>query len=362
MANVFTFVGKMKLNEGGKLPTYEEKSFDSGWKMRTTRLNVVAQGNSHNIEITGGYGGEYGTVYSMIKNASGKFENIQFTFSDREKYIKDIADFKKSVIVLGDERFEFCTQVELAKFVHDKLKNNVELQNRYYRIQGEIEYSEYEGKIYTKYNANRIYLINTEEFEEKSEASIELFVDDNCILDDNFDETSKMMVRGYVTSYDSKRKGLSGYPQMIEIDLSENKQKLKFKMKLEELFEKKQSDDTLSKIGLKCNVIAKSDSVEFNENMLDEDEKELLEMGLMDLETLKAKHGAGKGNFERKLVFKGLARNYSTGVLQTTETLESLLSRVDIPKKKTFTEIDNSPLDDNDFEGLTMVDDEEIPF
>lgn len=345
MSNTFEMIGSLKIAKGtDKFPNYEVKNFDSGWIIKTLRLNVSAEGNTHNIEVNGGYGGNDSLIYSMVKKDNNKFESIKFKYSEREKHIKDLAEFKKSVFVNGDDRHEFATQVDLADFLHEELKKE-EYKDKKFRVSGEIEFSEYENKVYTRYNANRIYVV-ADDTEEKCEGHIEMYIDENCIDDETIEETNKMYLKGHIGQYDSKKKGDIGLANVIEVQFDKDDSKKDRKIqKIKENCEC-ESDEYLYKIGVKVELVNKAEQVEFDESMLSEEELENLELGFTTMEELKAEHGVGKGSFEKKMRFKGWTRGYNKGAIQSAMTLEQLLSKGETESQQFQGIDDDDDLDD----------------
>lgn len=344
MSNTFEMIGTLKIAKGtDKFPNYEIRKFDSGWVIKTLRLNISAEGNMHNIEVNGGYGGNDGLIYSMVKKDGNKFESIKFKYSEREKHIKDLAEFKKSVFVNGDDRHEFATQVDLVDFLHEELKKE-EYKDKKFRVSGEIEFSEYENKIYTRYNANRVYVV-ADDTEEKCEGHIEMYIDENCIDDETIDETNKMYLKGYIGQYDNKKKGDIGFSNVVECEFDQKDSKKDRRInKIKENCEC-ESDEYLYKIGVKVELFNKSEQVEFDESMLSEEELENLELGFTTMEELKAEHGVGKGDFEKKMRFKGWTRGYNKGAIQSAMTLEQLLSKGETEKQQ-LQGIDDVDIDD----------------
>lgn len=349
MANNFEMIGSLKIAKGtDKFPNYEVKTFDSGWTIKTLRLQATCDGNSHNVEINGGYGGDESIVYSLKKKPNGEkgTDKVQFKFKDREKHIQDLAEFKKSVFVNGEDRHEFATQVDLAEFVHMELKKE-EYVNKKFKISGEIEFSEYQNKVYTRYNVNRIYVVSDEE-EEKAEAQIEMYIGENCVDDESLEDTDTLYIRGHVGQYDGRKRAEVGITQIVELTISKDDKKRDRKVdKIKENCEPK-SDEYLSRIGVKVNLINKAEDVEFNESMLTEEQLEDLELGFTTIEDLKSELGIGKGKFERKMTFKGWARGYSQGCMETDITLDELLRKGEKAAEQTNIEIDSDEFDDDD--------------
>lgn len=350
MANSnFEMIGKLNLSKGtDKFPTYEVRNVGDTGKVHTLRMMVKADGNTHNVQINGLFWGEDSKIYTMQKTEDNKGKKLEFMYKDREKYINDIVEYKKFVFVDGETRHEFITERDFALFVKDELPKRDETER--YIIKGNVEFTQYKGKTYYDYNITRIYVVNDDEREEKledkSEGTLDLYLAEGCIDDEEFEETRKMFIKCYGAKYDNKKKGDVGIPTNIEVFIPKEKKngdKLVDKIK-ENLEGKIEDDEKVCKINLKVDLINKSEKVDFNTDMCTEEELENLEMGLIELDDLKAQYGCGKGAFEKKFVFKGFGRGYLKGAMPQDLLLTDLLS---FGEKKTESNTEYQ-IDDND--------------
>lgn len=350
----FDMVGKLNIvKDTDKNKGYEEKTFESGFNMRTLRLNMKSGKDKFNVEIRGGINGTESTaeVYSMVKKDKC-YENVKFKFKDREKYISDLAEFKKFVFVHGEDRNEFVTAYELAGFMNCILKNEV-YQDVKFKISGEVELSQYEDKntheqrVAKRYLINRIYVVD-ESTEETATAQVDILIDDNAISDTLIDDDI-LMINGYVEQYDGKKKGNIGIQQVFEYSLSgkgDKKDKIVGKMK--DLM-KVEDEETLSKIGFNLELWNRSEDIEFSLDMVSDEEKELLELGLTTEEELKRSYGNGKGNYIQKNLIKTIKKGFMGGCIPTSITLTDLLSVPEEPK----VDLENiGTIDDEDMDDL----------
>lgn len=318
----FEIIGTLSLSKGSeKMPTFETiKVGDSGEK-RILRLNSKSDDNFHNVKIEGLCWGNDSQIFAKKKVGEGKYEDLKFKYSERDKHIAELAEFSKYVFVDGDTRHEFATQYDFALFVKEELESG-KYNDKRFIIKGDVESSQWKGKSYHDFNVTRLYTVTEKEGEEaiedKSEATLELFLGEGCLMDDDFEETRKMFLNGFNARYDSKKKGRIGIPLTVEVYVpKEKKNGAKLVDKFKENTEGKITDDELAyKLGIKVDMVSKSEKVEFNMELLSDEEREDLELGLLDLEELKAEHGCGKGAFERKFVFKTFARGYSKGAIE----------------------------------------------
>lgn len=332
MANSnFEMIGKLNLSKGSeKFPTYDVRKVGDTGEVHTLRMVVKADGNTHNVQINGLFWGEDSKIYTMEKTEDNKGKTLDFMYKDRDKYMDRIVEYKKFVFVDGETRHEFITERDFALFVKDELPKRNE--NDRYIVKGNVEFTQYKGKTYYDFNINRIYVVHDESRDEplldKSEGTLDLYIAEGCVDDGQFEETRKMFIKCYATKYDNKKKGVVGIPTNIEVFIPKEKKngsKLVDKIK-ENLAYKIEDDEKVCKVNLKVDLINKSEKVEFNVEMCTEEERENLEMGLIDIEDLKAEYGCGKGAFEKKFVFKGFGRGYLKGAMPQDLLLTDLLA------------------------------------
>lgn len=348
MTTNFKIVGKiMKPKEDSNW--YEVKKNDKG---ETSLLNFNVKSNSNVFRMNlMGYlaNDESARIVYAFKKENGKNVKCNFLYSEKDKYISELAEFSKMVLVEGNDRLEFCHNVDFIKCLFEQIATE-KIIDIPIRIDGEIEYSTYtnkEGKEVQgkKYIPKRMYMLN-EETDEVSEANIELLFDENSILNGETDEI--MVVNGKVARYNSKVKKETLFEETVEFDFTGKGNKainvMKNKLKLEE-----KEIGKLNKLGVKVDLIRGSEDIELTRDMLSDEENDLIDLGLMTIEELKREKGMGKGAFREKNIFKGLARGYSSGATLTDKTEKDYEIKID--------------MDVNDVFGNTeVINEDDIPF
>ena len=370
MSNLnFVMIGKLSIapdRENRK--AFSDKLLDSGCNIRTLNLNMKCDKDSFNLQIKsfmnnvkrtsdGTLNVNDSTIYTILDN-DGKFESTNFKYKDREKYEDRIANFRKLVFVdENEERVECSNEFDYSMAVHSILKSDA-YKDKKFKVQGNIEYSSYtnpkthEEKIYTNYNVQRIYVIN-DEAEEKALANVEFYITEDCLDDSRLEEENLLVINGYIPEYNSKKKADIGYYQSFEYPLGDNSEKAKKMTKLiNKMLLDNFDDNELCKMGYRVRLINRREEVPFNEDMLSDDEKELLEFKLIDLETLKQQYGAGMGSMQRRMEISSIGRGYSKGAIPVPLTLNELLSKGNEPKPELLDE-------DGDLDILSDGDDDE---
>lgn len=370
MSNLsFVMIGKLSIapdRENRK--AFSDKLLDSGCNIRQLSLQMKCNKDNFNLQIKsfmnnvkrasdGILNVNDSTIYTILDN-DGKFESTNFKYKDKEKYEDRIANFRKLVFVdENEERVECSNEFDYSMAVHSILKSDA-YKDKKFKVQGNIEYSSYtnpkthEEKIYTNYNVQRIYVIN-DEAEEKALANVEFYITEDCLDDSRLEEENLLVINGYIPEYNSKKKADIGFYQSFEYPLGEDSEKAKKMAKLiDKMLLDNFDDNELCKMGYRVRLINRREEVPFNEDMLSDDEKELLEFGLIDLETLKQQYGAGMGSMQRRMEISSIGRGYSKGAIPLPLTLNQLLSKGDEPKKELVDE-------DGDLDILSDGDDDE---
>ena len=318
--NKFEIVGKLSKAKSDKIVFFEEKTSENGWLSRTLKFNVKSENNTFLMEVRDGRSKDDSKafIYSSIKKEDGKYENVKFLHKDKEQYIPQLAEFKKSVIVFDkDNRLEFATQFDLALALKDIIENE-EYADTTFKVVGDIVYSRYNGKEYKKMIPTRIYVTDQEEV---AAGTIEILFGEEAFDDTSYEDNKIAYINGYVANYDSAAKKQLAFSQQIEYNFEkihgDNADKAHSILK--RIFNV--SDEELHKIGFKVEHINGATSVPFTIDMATDEEKEMVDLGFMTIEDLKSQYGAGKGNFVTKVAATGLAKGYANGAIETGQTL-----------------------------------------
>lgn len=324
----FVMVGKiMKPKQESKW--YEVKVGNKG---ETTLLNFNLKTNSNVFKMNlMGFlnNNENERIIYAFKREGDKNVKFNFLYSEKEKCIEEMSEFSKMVFKNDNDKKEFCHNTDFINYLKE-LIDNEEIVNKPIKIEGRIEYSRYKNKENKeveskKYVPQRITLLN-EGIEEKAEANIEMLFDENSILEGETEEI--MILNGKVVQYDSKLGKDTLFDESIEFDFTGKGTKaidtIKSKLNLGE-----KEVGKLNKIGLKVDLIRGSEDVRLTKEMLSDEEKDLVDFGLMTMEELEKEKGLGKGEFRDKKIFKGLVKGYSTGAILTKFNEEYFSTKMD---------------------------------
>lgn len=326
MAN-FNLVGTLRPMKDG----FTTKTFDSGWMTQRLRFMVVADANTHFVEINAGKWSDdsKNVVYAYTESVNGeKSQPIKVEWSKRNdpETIKGIAGWKIMTADLcapsvrqalrdsGDKealnesyekRHHFLAGTDFCDFVNGML-NNPELKDVKFRVKGNVNYSysDNTGKYYETWEVNKVYMVDEDE-ESTSELVMDFFFDENSFDDSMFEDYGKVNINGYTDFYDNATKKKWFYPVTIVARDKVNAWKKKFT---------KFEDDEVRMMGVVCQKINGAQRVAITLADLSEEIQESVADGLISEE--KAIRDAGgymRGDTVREIRLEELGRGYSGG-------------------------------------------------
>lgn len=356
--NNFNFTGKIALGKDSeKFHPIERKEFSSGWMNTTVKFNCVSGTNRVLCTTQGGKWKDdkknvVKTFSKSTTDANGNVTKgvvIEIPWAKRfdEDQIDKVAGFKKFIVDTGDykmryklqnlvtafekgtvtdemiaeieidnlddaktaleksqaKRKEFVAEWDFAEYMI-KVAQSEKMKDKLFNISGtyEVSYNADKDRFYTNYHVNRVTLA-AEDAEPKTEMKIDFLYGTGAWDDSAYDKTGKCIVNGWVNYYDGNLKKPGFKP--TDIVVRENDENVR-----EYLKKKFTCDDEIKEIGLTLSVIEGAEVIEITMDMLDEETREEIELGLLDFEKVKKELG-GKtvGDKVRELRFVEFTAN-----------------------------------------------------
>ena len=327
MATNFNLVGTLRPMKDG----FTSKTFDSGWMTQKLKFMVVADTNTHFVEINAGkwIDDSKNVIYAYTDATNGgKSQPIKVEWNKRNdaETIKGIAGWKiftadldsngnrRALRDSGDKealnesyekRHHFLAGTDFCTFVNDML-NNAELKDVKFKVKGNVNYnySDSTGKYYDTWEVTKIYMAD-EDDEPTSELTMDFYFDENAFDDSMFEENGKVNINGYTDFYDNATKKKWFRPVTIITRDKVAAWKKKFT---------KFEDDEVRMIGVICQKINGAERVALTLKDLPDEVQESVADGLISEE--KAIRDAGgyvAGNTVREIRLEGLKSGYSGG-------------------------------------------------
>lgn len=355
----FEFVGKISMGkETDKFKPYEESLIQDKWQKKRLKFNVACGTNRHFLTVDS-FDAADGTGRILVLSKSDgdkKGEQFFIDFKDRftSSRLKDVADFKKFVVDLGDRKKRYdlkrlvdkietkevitdeelesvgCEdETEVKKAYADSLKLHKEFiaktdfidfikklidSGKYadskFRIRGQVvhSYNEDNADCYTNYVPQKIYL--ADDADETSTANLKfLFGADSLDKDTDSD---KYLLNGWTMSYEQRLKKNIPVPVSVVIPATDKDKADKIAKRFSAM------GDEIKEIGIEVHVINGSSRIEITRDMLTEEQVELLDLGLVDMDELRAELGnTARGEAIKEYRIKGFTRGYTNGAQDT---------------------------------------------
>ena len=384
----FELYGKLKQSkETDKFKPYQERKCDSGFTYKTLMFNAVCGDNRHMLTIKdGAYPDGFRPsdrkeqkIFSFSQGAqSDKGQPVEIAWKDRllQSSIDKVATYRRFVVdleyydrrenlknylkkiedgvILTDEelqsvgltdasevaealeksnkkRHEFITKWDYIEFIK-KVLDSEKYVDSIFHIKGkfECEYSDKNKQWYINMVPDHIYLARPE-MEPKSEGVTTLFYTKDAVDDLDLEEKHKYYVNAYTFEYNDARKKNIPCPFQLVIpddlpradgrsdDGGENRAKHLIEKFLVE-------DDSVKEYGVRFDILNGAQRVEITPDMLSEEQREDLEMGLIDMKDITRELGREVyGERIRENRYAGVARGYVTsGRKDTVYTSQDL--------------------------------------
>lgn len=397
--NSFEFVGNISFAKDEK-KVFETIKYDSGWE--TKRLNVGVKATATNgvfLKADALYNPtETNTIFTMGKDGKSKLE-IPFKDRNKQTSIDMVADFKKLVVdletdfekkseriklkyqIINIEKREEKTEDDLKKLEDYKkeyieksdnlhefiseydfvlfIKESAEILKQHkIRVTGNLEMSLWKEKYYVSYVPKHIEFVK-DDVENKLQALVDVYFDKSAIDDTLLKTDNKLIVNGYLISYDNNARADRFYPKKFIINgvnFEDEEQVQMFELVKSFVTTDK---DTIHHMLWNVNVYKGAEVKEFTYNDLTLTQRQFVDMGLATIEEYRPKGGYLGGNIEEfKLFMPELADDYKDGILDSEMTEEEFVKllavQIDKPKK------DNKPKEVVKQETVTNTQDDEL--
>lgn len=263
-----------------------------------------------------------------------KIINIENREEKTEDDLKKLEDYKKEYIEKSDNLHEFISEYDFILFV----KESAELLKQHkVRVTGNLEMSLWKEKYYVSYIPKHIEFAE-DNVENKLQALVDVYFDKNAIDDTLLKTDNKLIVNGYLISYDNSAKADRFYPKKFIINgvnFEDEEQVQMFELVKSFVTTDK---NTVHHMLWNVNVYKGAEVKEFTYENLTPTQKQFVDMGLATIDDYRPKGGFLGGNIEEfKLFMPELKDDYKDGILNTEMTEEEFIKllavHVDRPKK-----------------------------
>jgi len=364
MNNTFEVTGLITMGkESEKFKPYSTTTSVKGWTTEVFQPTLVAGCNRHFTRIKGFHKADgTGKVFTLSK---GEFDEktkekvkgtkLQITWADRNlpEVVEQVAEFKKFVVDLEEPNRRYLLEKALEKvkdgtiteeelisadvqdaedvekeliaskkkrkeFIHEAdfinlVKQIIEsgkYSQRLFKTMGELQFTEYQGKFRENMVPSRIYLAE-EDAVPSSIGNITIFFKEDAVVD----AKDGYLINGFVRNYDNDRKEEIGAPIELWLDTTNDDTDIK-REKLHKLLVSQftVNDESYKEIGCRVHILDGSQKVDITEDMLNDFQKEMIELGVMTFDDVRAELGGDLyGDKVKKMVVDTVSKGYSKG-------------------------------------------------
>ena len=276
------------------------------------------------------------------KGIKGEFIKVDWAKRNDKELLETVAEFKKFVIVLGeDKRMEFIHELDFLNALK-KIMSSETYSNAKFRVMGEVQFQNYEGKVFQTLVPQRVYLVEADT-ESESIANIDLFYTNDALTDCFEDNKKVFLTNVYTRAYNSDLKADESYKvESIVADFSVMKEEMQEKAykKFIEMFTVAQ--DEVKNVGLKLKLVNGVTKIEITEEHLTDEQREMIELGFMSFADIKRELGGNmNGDKVKEMQFAGLSRGFSSGAIETDLTIADLTNSKSIFEDENETDEDD---------------------
>lgn len=335
----FRFTGECLINdESSKNPYVRTGKTEKGNKYEAFSCGLkAAKNNAAWLEL-------FGMESDKIKTMDANKNKIEIDWEDRfdDDVINQVANFKKNVININDERKEFVSSYDAVQY----LVNNVDkMKGQRITITGQVNKNVYKGNFSDRFQIQNIYLAGEEDKNKFTCNDIFYFNKDSFDTAD-WRELKKLYINGWINTYISEEKKNMYVPQTLIFDCSKidwdnekHRKLVEFKLKV---LKCSLTDDNKIKVGAGKNIYSMAviatynngaEAEEIKEEDLTDAQKEAIELGLKKMSDFEG-NVYGKRVTEFKLVDYNLTDDYSNGCIDTEISMSELEEELFNPKKE----------------------------
>lgn len=345
----FEIIATLKaVKDSDNFKALEVRDFNSGWQNTRYRFNAISGTNRFMLEIGGGKwtDDKKNKIVTLSKAEPGKkATRLDVKWEDRRNpdVIEQVAGFRIYTcnLLTYDERkalededraeeaqkknHQFLEKTEFASLVKRVIDSGKYADTKF-RILGTVEfqYSAKNGQFYRTLSVDKMYKV-APDTPCKAEMTINAFYTEDAVDAESYDDNKKMLFSCYTDHYFSTVKENRFVPMTLVISGNGDEKADKKARAFKKMFEKFDDEATVRKVGLVCDMIDGAEAQAITYDDLDEDTRDNIDMGLIELEdAIKALGGNVMGDRVTETRVKSLSRTSAKGSEATVYTEDDL--------------------------------------
>lgn len=323
----FNFVGEIDANKmESKVPFLREITNEKG-KVIGYGLNLtsIAEKNNRAFMECAGFKND------TIKTYNTDDKEIEIDWDDRfnTDVVDSVANYRKNVLVLDNDRHEFVSTYDFIKFISENIDD---IKDKRFAVTGRVKKNVYKGNISDRFEIQSLYEIG-EDDDRKNALKVmgEFYFNKESFDFADWKKEQKIIIDGFTREYiDKEHSDVFVAKQLIldgsKLDLENDKHVKMLQARLLMLGCAYDADDNTITCKCKKNkwyatsvvttYINGNEEVEFDESQLTELQKTYIELGMKTLDDFKPK---GNVYGDRVVVYKiidfNLTGDYANGIV-----------------------------------------------
>lgn len=243
----------------------------------------------------------FGMKQDKIRTMDTDNNKIEIAWSDRldPDVIKTVANYRKVVVNLGEERIEFISAYDAIEYIE---RNEQLFKNKMFTVTGQITKNIYNGKITDRFQIQNIYAVDESEAKPQLRVMTDFVWDKDSVDIDSWADEKKVYINGWVMTYINSDEGNKYVPQQIvldcsKIDLDNEKHVAIMKFKLDAIgveyvngkLKVNLKKNTYYKLPVECSFVNGAEEIQFSEDELTDYQKQQVELGLKTVDDFRPK-------------------------------------------------------------------------
>ena len=318
----FNFIGELIIPDEQKKPESFIRLWNGGSDKDTgmARIRFGVKESTSNSCFVECFGMEYDTIRTRRDDG----ENIEISWDERfdEDIVKSIPNYRKYIVDLGEltgGEKQFISQYDFIMYLSEVLPK----YNGKVYCSGKFVKSPYNGEVYDKYTVDTVRESTAKT--NSMHVVFDYFWNKDCVDTTEFESTRRITVDGYIRQYINKADGEKFFPQRMVMDIgrleaSDDENHKKYAKGLMNWINIK--DKAVMHIPWDCKVIRGAETVELDESMLTDAQKEQIECGISTINDF-AKP-LSENVYEFRAFKRKLSGDYADGPIESGYTLDDI--------------------------------------
>jgi len=256
----------------------------------------------------------FGSVYDTIKIGS---DEIPWANRFDEDVVAEAPRYRKYIVDLDGEEKEFLAQYDFVKYLAKVLpeyEGKVECSGRFTK-------TPYKGQYYDHYEVDTVRASTA--VKNSLEVKMDLFYNKDCVDATDFDKTHRIILNAYTKQYINRDLGEKFFPQKVVLDVSKaiatgEEKNIAFAKMMASKVNVKNSE--MIHIPWGCKIIRGAETVEFDESMLTDAQKEQIAYGQATIDDFN-RQAFGENIYEIRLIRHELFGDFANGPIDSGYSL-----------------------------------------